>query len=60
MFYFPECVADISLFSENSTLAAAFKAIENALETVDLAGIIPNLLNRTVDPDQLLSTVIIV
>jgi hypothetical protein len=52
------CVTGISLFSENSTLAAVFSVIENALESVNLVNLIPSLLNKTDNPDQHLSTVI--
>jgi hypothetical protein len=56
--HFSGCASGISLFSENSTLAAVFDVIENALESVNLANIIPSLLNQTDNPDQRLSAVI--
>jgi hypothetical protein len=55
---FSGCVSGFSLFSENSTLAAVFDVIENALESVNLANLIPSLLNKTDNPDQHLSAVI--
>jgi hypothetical protein len=51
-------VSGISLFSENSTLAAVFNVIENVLESVNLANMIPSLVNKTDNPDQHLSAVI--
>jgi hypothetical protein len=57
-FHFSGCVSGVSLFSENSTLAAVYNVIENALESVNLANIIPSLLNQTENPDQHLSAVI--
>jgi hypothetical protein len=56
--HFSGCVSGFSLFSENSTLAAVFNVIENALESVNLANLIPGLVNNTDNPDQHLSTVI--
>lgn len=56
-FYVPGCLAGISLFSDNSTLAAAYKVIENAIESVDLSDIVQNLLNKAANPDQFLSAV---
>jgi hypothetical protein len=49
-------VSGFSLFSENSTLAAVFNVIENALEGVNLANLLPSL-NNTDNPDQHLSAV---
>jgi hypothetical protein len=56
-FCFPPSVAGISLFSENSTIAAAYTAITTALESFNLGHIIENLLNKSENPDQHLTTV---
>jgi hypothetical protein len=53
-------VAEFSLFSGNATIAAAYKVIESALESVNLTEIVKNLLNTDENPDQYLSTVIII
>jgi hypothetical protein len=55
---FSGCVSGFSLFSENSTIAAVLNVIENALESVNLANLIPSLLDNTNNPDTHLSTVI--
>jgi uncharacterized membrane protein len=57
-FHFRGCSCDLSLFSENSTISAAFQVIGSVLESVNLAHLIPSLLIKSDDPDQFLSTVI--
>jgi hypothetical protein len=55
--HFSGCVSGFSLFSENSTLAVVLHDIENVLESVNLAHLIPSLVNNTDNPDQHLTTV---